>query len=72
MNEDLVSGNSVGEQAKWKYLKFEIRKFAQNNRKIKNDLENKLKDLENDLIITINSKKLTKLDPNLKKYMKSL
>ena len=72
MNEDLVSGNSVGEQAKWKYLKFEIRKFAQNNRKIKNDLENKLKDLENDLIITINSKNLTKLDPNLKKYMKSL
>ena len=72
MNEDLVSGNSVGEQAKWKYLKFEIRKFAQNNRKIKNDLENKLKGLENDLTITINSKNLTKLDPNLKKYMKSL
>ena len=72
MNEDLVSGNSVGEQAKWKYLKFEIRKFTKNNRKIKNDLQNKLKDLENDLTITINSKNLTKLDPNLKKYMKSL
>ena len=38
-------------------MKFEIRKFtmlyskirAKNNRKVKNDLENKLKDLENDL-----------------------
>ena len=38
-------------------MKFEIRKFTtsyfkmrpKNNRKIKNDLENKLKDLENDL-----------------------
>ena len=42
---------------KWEYLKFQIRKFtipyskicAKNNRRIKNDLENKLKDLENDL-----------------------
>ena len=42
---------------KWEYLKFEIRKFtisyskirAKDNRKMKNDLENKLKDLENDL-----------------------
>ena len=37
---------------KWEYMKFEIRKFtirAKNNRKIKNDIENKLKDLENDL-----------------------
>ena len=42
---------------KWEYKKLEISKFtisyfkigAKNNRKIKNDLENKLKDLENNL-----------------------
>ena len=42
---------------KWEYLKFEIRKFtisyskihAKDNIKMKNDLENKLKDLENNL-----------------------
>ena len=42
---------------RWEYLKFEIRKLKtsyfktqpKNNRKIKIDLENKLKDLDNDL-----------------------
>ena len=41
---------------KWEYIKFEIQTFAisnskiyvKSNRKIKSDLENKLKDLEND------------------------
>ena len=57
LKEDLDSENSFDDQVKWKYMKFEIRKFtisypkirAKNNKKIKNDLENKLKDLENDL-----------------------
>ena len=57
LKEDLNSENSFDEQVKWEYMKFEIRKFtisyskisAKDNRKIKHDLENKLKDLENDL-----------------------
>ena len=62
-------------------MKFEIRKFtisyfkirAKNNRKIKNDLENKLKGLENDLNnYTINSKNIIRINPNLNKYMKNL
>ena len=50
-------GNFFDDQMKWEYMKFEIRKFtisyskirSKNNRKIKDDLENKLKDLEIDL-----------------------
>ena len=50
-------GNFFDDQVKWEYMKFEIRKFtisyskirSKNNRKIKDDLENKLKDLEIDL-----------------------
>ena len=49
--------NFFDDQVKWEYMKFEIRKFtisyskirSKNNRKIKDDLENKLKDLEIDL-----------------------
>ena len=55
--KDLDVKNSFDDQVKWEYLKFEIQKFmkscskihAKNNRKIKNELENKLKDLEKDL-----------------------
>ena len=84
LKEDLDSEHSFDEQVKWEYMKFEIRRFtisyckirSKNNRKIKNDLENKLKDLENDLNnydkqIMINYDKL-KLNPNLEKYMKNL
>ena len=50
-------GNFFDDQMKWEYMKFEIRKFtisyskirSKNNRKIKDELENKLKDLEIDL-----------------------
>ena len=64
LKEDLDSENSFDDQVKWEYLKFEIQKFrilyskihAKNNRKIKNDLEIKLKDLENNLNNYNNSK----------------
>ena len=57
LKDHFNSENSFDDQVKWEYMKFEIRKFtissskirAKNKRKIKNDLENKLKDLENDL-----------------------
>ena len=57
LKEDLDFDSSSDDQVKWYCLKLVIRKFtisyckirAKNNRKIKNDLENKLKDLQNDL-----------------------
>ena len=57
LKEDLNSENYFDDQVKWEYMKFQIRKFtisyskmrAKNNRRIKNDFENKLKDLENHL-----------------------
>ena len=57
LKEDLDSENSFDGQVKWEYLKFEIKKFtisyskirAKNNEKIKSELENKLKHLENNL-----------------------
>ena len=55
--EDMNSENYFNYQVKQEYMKFQIQKFtisyskipAKNNRKIKSDLENKIKDLENDL-----------------------
>ena len=55
--EDLNSENSFDDQVKWDYIKFQIRKFTisyskirvKNTRRIKDDLEKKLKDLQNDL-----------------------
>ena len=66
LKEDLNSENSFDDQVKWEYIKFQIRKFtisyskirAKNTRRIKNDLEKKFKDLENDL----------KNDDELQKY----
>ena len=57
LKEDHNSETSFDDQVKWEYMKFQIRKFtisytkirAKNNRRIKNDLENKWKDLKNDL-----------------------
>ena len=57
MEEDFDSENSFDDEVKWEYLKFKIQNLkisyfkihAQNNKKIKNDIENKLKDLKNDL-----------------------
>ena len=57
LKEDLDFDSSSDDQVKWYCLKLVIRKFtisyckirAKNNRKIKNDFENKLKDLQNDL-----------------------
>ena len=54
-------------------MKFEIQKFkmsyskirAKNNRKIKNDLENELKDLENDLNNQNKLQKYTKIKSEL-------
>ena len=55
--EDLNSENSFDDQVMWDYIKFQIRKFTisyskirvKNTRRIKDDLEKKLKDLQNDL-----------------------
>ena len=55
--EDMNSEHYFNYQVKQEYMKFQIQKFtilyskipAKNNRKIKSDLENKIKDLENDL-----------------------
>ena len=61
-------------------MKFQIRKFtisyskicAKNYRRIKNDLENKLKDFENDLNNYDQLQKYNEINPNLKKYRKNL
>ena len=65
---------------KWEYMKFQIQKFtmscskirAKNNRKTKIDLENKLKDLENDLNNYDKLQKYNKIKSELEEYMKSL
>ena len=70
---DIDSRNSFDDQVKWEYLKFEIQKFTilyskiltKNNRKIKNDLEIKLKDLENDLSNYNSLQNTIKLNLNL-------
>ena len=80
LKEDLDSENSFDDQVKWEYMKFVIQKFtisypkirAKNNRNIKNDLENKLKDLENDLNNYNKLQKYNKIKSELEEYMKNL
>ena len=79
LKEDLDSENSFNDQVKWEYMKFQIQKFAisyskiraKNNRKTKIDLENKLKDLENDLNNYDKLQKYNKIKSELEEYMKS-
>ena len=75
LKEDLNSKISFDDQVKWEYMKFQIRKFtisyskirAKNNRRIKKDLENKLKDLENDLNNCDQLQKYNEIKPELEK-----
>ena len=78
LKDDLDSENSFDEQVKWEYMKFEIRRFtisyskirAKNNRKIKIDLENKLKDLENNLTNYGKFQKYNKIKSELEEIYK--
>ena len=71
-------GNFFDDQVKWEYMKFEIRKFtisyskirSKNNRKIKDDLENKLKDLEIDLNNYDKLQKYNKIKSKLEEIFK--